>query len=290
MTWSSPPPNDDTPRANAPNVCLNLSNSAENVLLVRETLTGLAEAVGLHDGDLNDIRTAVTEACNNVVLHAYQGREGPMEVEMYVPRHAVDVVVRDHGSGIRPRIPNAHNGASGIGVPVIQALAQSVEFSSVESEGTGVWMRFATPRTVALESIPEQAPELPAVVQAELARTLGIAIAPMSLARAILPRLLCVLAARAHFSTDRISDAQLLADALMAQTPASIDGNHLGIGVSVQPRNLELHVGPLRTGRVIWRTVDCTVAGLSPVVEKVVSDLGVVAVGSSEALSLRLSA
>jgi serine/threonine-protein kinase RsbW len=288
LTQSFPPLTDGAPRAGGPNVCLNLSNSAENVLLVRETLTGLAEAVGLDGGDLNDIRTAVTEACNNVVLHAYEDKGGPLEVEIYVPRDAVDVVVRDHGSGIRPRIPSVHSGSSGIGVPVIRALAQSVEFSSFEGEGTEVRMRFATPRTVALEAISWQAPELP-VVQAELARTIGIAIAPMSLARAILPRLLCVLAARAHFSTDRISDAQLLADALVAQTPASIDGSHLGIGVSVQPRNLELHVGPLRTGRVIWRTVDSTVAGLSPVVEKVVNHLGVVAVGSSEALSLRLS-
>jgi len=273
----------------APNVCLNLSNSAENVLLVRETLTGLAEAVGLDGGDLNDIRTAVTEACNNVVLHAYEGREGPLEVEVYAPRDTIDVVVRDYGSGIRPRIPSVHNGASGIGVPVIQALTQSVEFSSIEGAGTEVRMRFAAQGTMALESPPELAPELPDVVQAELAKTLGIAIAPMGLARAILPRLLCVLAARAHFSTDRISDAQLMADALVAQTPASIAGGRLGVGVSVQPRNLELHVGPLRTSRTVWRIVDCTVAGLSPVVEKLVNQLGVVAVGSSEALSLRLS-
>jgi serine/threonine-protein kinase RsbW len=273
----------------APNVCLSLSNGAENVLLVREMLTGLGEVIGFDGGDLSDIRTAVTEACNNVVLHAYEGGEGPLEVEIYAPRDAIDVVVRDHGSGIRPRIPSVHNGASGIGVPVIQALAQSVEFSSVEGEGTEVRMRFATARSVALESLPEEAPELPAVVQAELARTMGIVIAPMSLARAILPRLLCVLAARAHFSTDRISDAQVMADALVAQTPASIDGGRLGVGVSVRPRDLQLHVGPLRTGRAIWRIVDCTVAGLSPVVEKLVNHLGVVPVGSSEALSLRLS-
>ena len=289
MTRSPHPPTDGTPRARAPNICLNLSGSAENVLLVRETLTGLAEALGLDGGDLNDIRTAVTEACNNVVLHAYEGEEGALEVEIYALRDAIDVVVRDHGSGIRPRIPGVHNGASGIGVPVIQALAQSVEFSSVEDEGTEVQMRFATPQAVALEAIPAEAPELPEVVQTELARTMGIVIAPMSLACEILPRLLCLLAARAQFSTDRISDAQLLADALVAQTPASIEGIRVGVGVSVQPRKLELHVGPLRTGRAIWRLVDSTVAGLSPVVEKLVNQLGVVPVGSSEALSLQLS-
>ena len=64
------------------------SNKPENVLLVREMLTGVAETVDLDGSDLNDIRTAVTEACNNVVLHAYQGDEGPLEVEVYGARGA----------------------------------------------------------------------------------------------------------------------------------------------------------------------------------------------------------
>ena len=68
--------------AGTPNVRLSLSNRAENVLLVRQALSGLAEAVGLDPIALNDVSTAVTEACNNVVLHAYGGGEGPLEVEL----------------------------------------------------------------------------------------------------------------------------------------------------------------------------------------------------------------
>lgn len=273
-----------------PNVCLNLSNRAENVLLVRETLTGVAEAIGLNRNALDDIRTATTEACNNVVLHAYGCEEGPLEFKVYVSSSAIEVMVRDRGTGFQPPIPSAREATSGIGVPVIQALAQRVEFSSAEGRGTEVRMEFATPGVHALESFPEEAFELPAVAQAkELVTTLGIVIAPTRLARAVLPRLLCVLAARAHFSTDRISDTQLVADALVAQTPESIDGSHLGMGVSVQPRNLELRIGPLRSDRASWRIVDSAVAGLSPVVQKLTSRHGVVAVGSSEALALRLS-
>jgi anti-sigma regulatory factor (Ser/Thr protein kinase) len=46
--------------AEAPNVCLTLSNQPENVLLVREALSGMAETMGVDGVDLNDIRTAVT--------------------------------------------------------------------------------------------------------------------------------------------------------------------------------------------------------------------------------------
>ncbi len=55
----------------AANVRLNLAATAENVVLVREMLAGVADGVGLDPTHLHDIQTAVTEACNNVVLHAY---------------------------------------------------------------------------------------------------------------------------------------------------------------------------------------------------------------------------
>lgn len=276
--------------ATPPNVCLNLSNRAENVALVRETLTGVALAVGIDGNDLNDISTAATEACNNVVLHAYAGEgKGPLRVEILLGEEAMEVTVCDEGSGIRPRIPSVHNGASGIGVPVIQALARRVEFSSEEGVGTRVRMQFATPGARPLKALPEaELEELPAMAQAELASTAGIAIAPMSLARAVLPRLACALAARAQFSTDRISDAQLVIDELVAQTPESIDG-HVAVGVKVAPREMELRIGPLRTSRVSWRVVDRAVAGLGPVVERLTDRRDVVAVGPTEALALQLS-
>src|SRR5450755_716724 len=92
---------DPVDRTGPPNIRLSLSNRPENVMLVRQMLAGVAEAVDLEAGDLNDISTAVTEACNNVVLHAYGGDEGPLEVELYAGPAAIEVVVRDHGTGLR---------------------------------------------------------------------------------------------------------------------------------------------------------------------------------------------
>ena len=75
--------------AEPPNVRLKISNRSENVLLVREVLTGVAETIELDSSDLYDIRTAVTEACNNVVLHAYEGQEGPLEVDLSASADAI---------------------------------------------------------------------------------------------------------------------------------------------------------------------------------------------------------
>jgi serine/threonine-protein kinase RsbW len=270
-----------------PNVCLTLSNRPENVLLVRETLSGMGETVGVDGVDLHDIRTAVTEACNNVVLHAYEGKEGPLRVEVYVSAEAIEVVVLDHGTGIKPRIRSEEEEALGIGLSIIQALAPRVEFKDVDGGGTEVRMEFATPRAEALEALAQDGFEPPAVADSELINTTGVAVAPNTLARTVFPRVLCVLAARAHFSTDRISDAELVADALAAQPPGSSAGEHLTVSVCVEPRDLQLRVGPLSSGSSQRLIGSSSLVG--PVIAKLTNDRQVASDGSSEMLELRLT-
>ena len=49
--------------------------------IVRHAIGALGEATRLDAQTLSDIRLAVTEACTNVVVHAYpDGSEGPLEV------------------------------------------------------------------------------------------------------------------------------------------------------------------------------------------------------------------
>jgi serine/threonine-protein kinase RsbW len=274
--------------AEAPNVCLTVSNQPENVLLVRETLSGLADTVGVDGVELNDIRTAVTEACNNVVLHAYDGAEGPLHVELYLAPQAVEVVVRDQGKGIKPHIRGEQEDALGIGLSIIQALAPRVEFKDVEGGGTEVRMEFATPNARPIEQLSDGAFEPPALTSAELATTSGVALAPSALAGKVLPRVVCVLAARAHFTTDRISDAELVADELVSQAFSRSANPHLGVAVSVAPRELELRVGPLRSGGA-QELIDRAESGAgTAVIEKLTDDRRVASDGGADTLELRL--
>jgi anti-sigma regulatory factor (Ser/Thr protein kinase) len=75
----------------------------ENVALVRAAVGERAEAYGLEDEVIADLKTVVSEASANVVLHAYAGAAdpGPLEVEMTRDATTVRVVVRDRGLGIR---------------------------------------------------------------------------------------------------------------------------------------------------------------------------------------------
>jgi serine/threonine-protein kinase RsbW len=279
-------------QARPPNVRLSLSNRPENVALVRQMLAGVAEAVGVDGNDLNDISTAATEACNNVVLHAYGGGEGPLEIDVSAASETIEVVVRDHGSGIRPRIRRSDE-VSGIGLSVIQTLARRAEFGgTTDDAGTEVRMTFATPTVSVPSSSPEDRVTLPTIIDGELAGAIEISIAPSSLARTILPRLLSMFAARAHFTTDRIADIQLVADALAAHVPESISGSHLSLGVRVEPHELELRIAPLRTGCAHELIAESALGGLTPVIEQLTDEHQVAAVGvSSEAemLSLRVT-
>lgn len=270
-----------------PNVRLNLTSTPENVVLVREVLSGVAEAISLGGSDLNDIRTAVTEACNNVVLHAYGGEQGPLEIEVCIAKDALSVLVRDHGSGIPTQSDAADAATFEIGLHVIQTLTHQVEFDGVSDGGTEVRMEFAAPSTGMLEPPPEDCVGLSALAMGGSSTT-TVSIAPISLARTVLPRMVSALAARAHFSTDRISDAQLLADALVAHAHRAMSGDHLSIGVNVEPRDLELRIAPLGMGRTQRLIGDSEVDGLGPVIEKLTDRHRVTAAGSYEVLNLYL--
>jgi anti-sigma regulatory factor (Ser/Thr protein kinase) len=276
--------------ASSPNVRLELSNRPENVVLVREALTGVAEAIGLDGTDLSDIRTAVTEACNNVVLHAYAGEEGPVEVEVRVLAGTFEVTVRDRGVGLDLDAVTSGSNEPGIGLPVIGALTRDVEFARPQAgTGTEVRMEFETPAVPELEPVSGEEDVFTLSADMDDETTTRVCIGPTSLARTVLPRVLSVLAARAELSTDRISDAQLLADALAAHAGRSIDGSHIAMAVSARPRELNLRVGPLIAGRGEQLILDSDLGGLGPVLGKLADSHGVTRSDDYDILTLQLS-
>ena len=67
--------------SHSPDLQLLVPARAENVAVVRHAFGGLADALDLPDQVAADIKLAVTEACTNVVLHAYTEDDGPLEVD-----------------------------------------------------------------------------------------------------------------------------------------------------------------------------------------------------------------
>lgn len=121
---------------------------AEGVSVVRQALSGVADALDFDDAVVADMKMAVTEACTNVVVHAYEEEDVGrlLEVDMVTAEDALTISVRDHGSGIHPRPSTKRTPALGLGLPLIAALSDAFELRGSSGEGTEVRMTFAYER------------------------------------------------------------------------------------------------------------------------------------------------
>jgi serine/threonine-protein kinase RsbW len=126
-------------------VRLTLPARAENVAVSRQVVGAFVEALHLPAPVVDDIRLAVTEACTNVVRHAYDGDDpGPVEIVIRPSGEMIDVIVSDRGRGIGP---SPDTDGPGLGLPLIAALAHSIEIERAPSAGSRLAMSFpARPR------------------------------------------------------------------------------------------------------------------------------------------------
>jgi anti-sigma regulatory factor (Ser/Thr protein kinase) len=129
-----------------PDVRLNLPARPEGVGVVRQALSGVADALDFEEAILADMKMAVTEACTTVVVHAYAQDDGMLEVEMRAGEDGLTIVVRDQGAGIQPRPTRNTPPALGLGLPLIAALSDAFELRGSTGEGTEVRMTFAYER------------------------------------------------------------------------------------------------------------------------------------------------
>jgi serine/threonine-protein kinase RsbW len=231
----------------APAVRLELDSRPETLTLVRGVLAGVAELIGLDPELLDDLKTAVSEACNNVVMHAYDGDTGPLGVRMYIEPEAIEVVVLDRGSGL-PALAPADETIRGVGLSVIRALAEQAEFRSPPDGGTEVRMSFAGQRDgKPLFHLPSRAG--PDDADADwLSGDAVVSLSPISLLAGVLGRVARALAARARFSLDRFSDVYLVTDAIAAHAGRAAKGQRMSFAISTDAQRLELTIGPFVGG------------------------------------------
>ena len=126
-------------------VKLTLPARPENVSVIRHVLGGFAEALRLRDELVEDLRLAVTEACTNVVRHAYPADvPGSVEIAIVPTEDTVRVMVSDRGRGIGS---SSDTTGPGLGLPLIAAIADEVDLQAVPGGGSRVAMTFARHRS-----------------------------------------------------------------------------------------------------------------------------------------------
>ena len=114
----------------------------ESLAPLRSEARSVAERCGAADDVVSDIVLAVSEACTNVVVHAYRDRQ-PGNVALAAEAENGHVLFRvtDDGEGLTPR-PDSPG--MGLGLPLIARLAESFEvLPGPDGHGTELCMRFS---------------------------------------------------------------------------------------------------------------------------------------------------
>lgn len=120
-----------------------------NEALARNIIASFCIPINPTLEELSDIKTAVSEAVTNCIVHAYDGKDGNIEMEANLyDNGAIGVEIKDFGVGIddidratQPFFTTKTDGdRSGMGFTVMQTFMDSVNVTSKKGEGTTVHM------------------------------------------------------------------------------------------------------------------------------------------------------
>ena len=99
--------------------------------------------------ELGDIRTAVSEAVTNCIVHAYPEQLGNITLRCRILKgNVLDIVIKDKGIGIpdvdqarRPCFTTGGSDRSGMGFTIMESFMTNLEITSEPGKGTSVHMR-----------------------------------------------------------------------------------------------------------------------------------------------------
>jgi serine/threonine-protein kinase RsbW len=263
---------------------LELASAPESVALVRAGLKGLGALLELDAELLDDLQMVASEACNNVILHAYGDRTGPLEVRITATHEGVDILVRDHGAGLDEVGPEADPDA--LGLAVIRSLADRTELITGADGGTEVHIEFDREiRTVddtELDPVALGPPPAPIELPGDVVAT----VSQVALLSGVLGRLTRALAAQARFSIERFSDVHLIIDSLVGHVQRFAEDGRVCFALGADVRRLRLMIGPLRAHPRGARLLGDE---LAPLIHKLVDKLEIEPFADAEMLYLTLS-
>lgn len=236
-------------RPSALNVRLN--SRPDTAALVRAVLGGIAAPFALRPELVNDLKTVVSEACNNAVDHAYRGESGAIAVRLDIHLEEVEVTVRDWGGGFQEIAPAGDH--LRVGLPLINALADRAEFLTAPGSGTEVRMGFDIrhdPRRTEMLVRVEDVEDLEAWTpwRRGLSGDVVVTLLPVELLPSVLEPLTSALAARSRFSLERFSDVYIVARAIAKHVRASTNSARVSFSLTARDQRLELTIGPLKAG------------------------------------------
>ena len=130
-------------------VTLSFLSHSRNESFARSAAACFAAQMDPTLNELEDIKTAVSEAVTNAIVHGYPDSIGKVVVKVRIcPENTLEITVRDYGRGIpdvdRARQPMFTTGGeerSGMGFTIMESFMDKLAVRSVPGKGTAVVMK-----------------------------------------------------------------------------------------------------------------------------------------------------
>ena len=128
---------------------MNILSRSANEGFARTTVAAFATQLDPTLEEINDIKTAVSEAVTNCIVHAYPKGIGLIALRCRILKdNTLDIVIKDKGVGIsnleearRPTFTTGGVDRSGMGFTIMESFMSSFEVVSRPGKGTTVHMR-----------------------------------------------------------------------------------------------------------------------------------------------------
>ncbi len=128
---------------------LEFPSKSSNEAFARSAVSCFAAQLDPTMEELGDIRTAVSEAVTNAIVHGYPDELGVISLRCRILKdNVLDIVIKDRGAGIadieqarRPMFTTGGADRSGMGFTIMESFMTNLEITSAPGKGTTVHMR-----------------------------------------------------------------------------------------------------------------------------------------------------
>ena len=128
---------------------LEMKSKSNNEAFARVVVAAFASQLDPTIEELSDIKTAVSEAVTNCIIHGYDGKEGSIHINCSLNDREIEIEIIDHGKGIenieiakQPLYTSKPDlDRSGMGFTIMESFMDEVKIESVVGVGTKIKMR-----------------------------------------------------------------------------------------------------------------------------------------------------
>ena len=128
---------------------LEFESKSCNEAFARITVASFASQLDPSIEEISDIKTAVSEAVTNCIIHGYESKEGTIKIECTLSKKTIEIIITDNGKGIenieKAKTPlyttKPELERSGMGFTIMESFMDELKVESILGMGTKITMK-----------------------------------------------------------------------------------------------------------------------------------------------------